>query len=58
MTSVWLPDMYLCNRTPLPVNQSAFFLIPRQTFKSPKDQALFAARLVEFALRFQELIEA
>ncbi|XP_018495801.1 choline O-acetyltransferase [Galendromus occidentalis] len=56
-TSVWLPEMYLLNRLPLPVNQSAFFLFPRQNFKTFRDQILFSAQLLHFALEFQRLIE-
>ncbi|XP_022650492.1 choline O-acetyltransferase-like [Varroa destructor] len=56
-TTVWLPDMYLKNPTPLPINQSAFFLFPCQTFKTSRDQIAFTAELIIFALHFQHLIE-
>ncbi|OQR77664.1 choline O-acetyltransferase-like, partial [Tropilaelaps mercedesae] len=49
--------MYLLNRLPLPINQSAFFLFPRQSFKTPREHNIFAAEVIKYGLHFQHLIE-
>ncbi|XP_007067297.2 choline O-acetyltransferase [Chelonia mydas] len=54
----WLDDMYLSNRSALPVNSSPAIIFARQHFKDVNDQLRFAANLVSGVLDYKALLDA
>ncbi|KAL3121822.1 hypothetical protein niasHT_002050 [Heterodera trifolii] len=53
----WLPEMYLRQRMPLPVNFSPAYVFPRRHFQSDGDWLFYAALLVRAFLDFKNGVE-
>ncbi|XP_063047323.1 choline O-acetyltransferase [Engraulis encrasicolus] len=54
----WLEDMYLNNRSALPVNSSPVIVLPKQNFKTNSDATRFAAHLISAVLEYKTLLES
>ncbi|XP_067937012.1 choline O-acetyltransferase-like [Watersipora subatra] len=54
----WLDDMYLLNRSPLPINSNPGMVFPKTTFSDSNEQLRFAARLISGILDYKFIIDA
>ncbi|KAK9400488.1 choline O-acetyltransferase [Crotalus adamanteus] len=54
----WLDDMYLNNRSALPINSSPAIIFARQQFQETDDQLRFAANLISGVLDYKALLDS
>ncbi|KAK2169375.1 hypothetical protein LSH36_10g01024 [Paralvinella palmiformis] len=56
--NLWLEDMYLLNKLPLPINSNPGMVLPRMSFEDSSEQLRFAARLLSAVLDYKVIIDS
>jgi len=56
--NMWLEDMYLNCRLPLPVNSNPGMVLPRMNFNSPSQMISFASRIVNGFIKLKKQLDS